>query len=121
MADIASGLGYLVLGGLFVWAGIDHFLRFDAVRGMLAGRGWPEPGPVLAVASLLQIVAGLGVALDVMRAAAALGLAGFTLAASLLLLDFWRLECEHRAAARSGLAVNMGLIGGLLVGFGDSL
>jgi len=115
-----SALGYLLLGGLFVWAGIDHFRRFDDVRSMLVGRGWPQAGALLTAASVFQIVAGLCLAVGVLRPLAALGLAGFTVAATLLLLDFWRFDGEQREAMRSGFVVNVGLFGGLLVAAGGS-
>jgi putative oxidoreductase len=121
MDDVAAGLGFLLLGGLFVWAGIDHFRRFAAIRSMLVGRGWPQAGALLTAASIYQIAAGLGLVLDVLRPLAALGLAGFTVAASLLLLNFWHFEGEEREALRSGFGVNVGLLGGLLVAFGASL
>jgi putative oxidoreductase len=121
MDDIAAGLGHLLLGGLFVWAGIDHFRRFAEVEAMLAARDWPRPALLLAAASLLQIVAGLGLALDVLRATAALLLAGFTLVATLTLLDFWRFQGEQRAGMRSGFLANLGVLGGLLIALGDSL
>ena len=66
MDDIARGLGYLLLGGLFVSAGFDHFRRFPAVEAMLAGRGWPAPRALLAAASAFQIVAGLCLVFDVL-------------------------------------------------------
>lgn len=121
MGDLATGLGYLLLGAPFVWAGIDHFRRFAAVRAMLVARRWPAPGALLAAASAFEIVAGLGLALGVARPPAALLLAGFTMAASLLLLDFWRFEGPEREAMRAGFSVNVGLVGGLLIAFGMSL
>jgi putative oxidoreductase len=121
MSDLAIGIGHLLLGGLFVWAGIDHFLRFREVEAMLVGRGWPRAGALLAAASAFQILAGLGLAVGVLRPWAALGLAAFTVAASLLLLDFWRFQGEQRGAMRSGFAVNVGLVGGLILAFGASI
>lgn len=120
MSDLAIVLGHLLLGGLFVFAGFDHFLRFEAVSGMLAQRGWTRPGPMLAVASVFQVV-GLGLALGVLRPWAALGLAAFTIAASLTLLDFWRFRGPQREGMRSGFLVNVGLLGGLILAFGESL
>lgn len=121
MSDLAIVLGHLLLGGLFVFAGFDHFLRFEAVSGMLAQRGWTRPRPMLAVASVFQVVAGLGLALGVLRPWAALGLAAFTVAASLTLLDFWRFQGQQREGMRSGFLVNVGLLGGLILAFGESL
>lgn len=121
MSELAIGLGYLVLGGLFVWAGFDHFFRFRAVEALLAQRRRRYPGALLAAASVLQVVAGLGLALGVLRPYAALALAVFTVAASLMLLDFWRFEGQQRESMRSAFAVNVGLLGGLVLAFGESL
>ena len=88
---------------------------------MLAERGWPAPAALLALASVFQVAAGLCLVFDVLRAAAALGLAGFTIAATVLLLDFWRFEGAERDGMRSGFAVNVAVLGGLLIAFGDSL
>ena len=103
-----------------MFAGFDHFTRFRAVEAMLAQRGWRYPAPMLAAASVLQIVAGLGLALGILRPWAALGLAAFTIAATLALLDFWRFQGPRREGMRSGFLVNIGLLGGLILAFGQS-
>ena len=55
MAEIAIGLGYLLLGELSgLGAGFDHFLRFAAVKAMLVERHWPAPGALLAIASIFR-------------------------------------------------------------------
>jgi putative oxidoreductase len=118
--QLAAALGFLLMGGLFIFGGIDHFTRFGAVRGMLVGRGWPFPGPLLAAASTFELAAGLGLAVGIMRPWAALGLAAFTVLASLTLLDFWRFEGPPREGMRSGFLVNVGLLGGLLLAFAVS-
>ena len=58
---------------------------------------------------------GLGLAFGLLRPWAALGLAGFTVMASLTLLDFWRATGPERAAKRGQFLVNAGLLGGLLL------
>ncbi|QYZ69998.1 DoxX family protein [Neotabrizicola shimadae] len=117
----AAALGYFLLGGIFVFAGIDHFRSFQAVRGMVAGRGWPLPGPLLASVSTFQIVAGLCLVLGPLRPWAALGLAAFTVAASLSFLDFWRTKTPDRTWMRSEFTINVGLVGGLILAFAASL
>lgn len=125
MPETAQGfvawLGYMLMGGLFVFGGIDHFRRFAGVRAMLTGRGWPFAGAFLAAASVVEIVAGLGLIVGIARPWAALALAAFTVAASLLLLDFWRSAGPEREGKRSGFVVNVGLVGGLLLAFAVSL
>lgn len=110
-----TAIGCLLVGGLFVFAGIDHFRRFAAVEAMLAARRWPRPGLWLAAASAFQIGAGLCVILGVARTQAALGLAVFVVAASATLLDYWRFEGAQREGMRSGFVANWGVLGGLLL------
>lgn len=120
-APAAASVGYLLMGGLFVFGGIDHALRFGAVRAMLAKRGWPMPTFFLAAASVLEFVAGLGLVLGIARPWSALALAAFTVVASVLLLDFWRFSGPEREGMRSGFLVNVGLLGGLLLAFAVTL
>lgn len=42
-----------------------------------------------------------------------MGLAAFTVAASLYFLDFWRFKGPEREGMRSGFLVNVGLVGSL--------
>ncbi len=121
MNDIASGLGFLLLGGVFVAAGIDHALRFGAVKAMLADKGWPAPGAVLVAASVFEAVCGLGLVLGILRPWAALGFAGFTIAATLLVLDFWRFEGPPRDGLRSAFMINFAVLGGLLLALGQGV
>lgn len=114
MPDLTA-LGCLLVGGLFVFAGVDHFRRFAAVEAMLAARRWPRPGLWLAAASAFEIVAGLCVVLGVLRTPAALGLAAFVVVASVMLLDYWRFQGPEREGMRSGFMTNWGVLGGLLL------
>lgn len=115
---LAILVGCFLMGGIFVQAGIDHFRRFDAVKGMLRSRNWPFPGAMLALASAFQIAAGLGLAFGVQRPLAALGLAVFTVVASVTLVDFWRHTGAERESLRAIFLVNCGLTGGLVLAAG---
>ena len=91
------GVMYLVgvcfaflLGGVFVWAGADHFRRFAEVSAKLQERGFIAPRLMLAAGSLVEIAAGLCLAVGFHVAWAAAALIVFTIAASATLLDFWR-------------------------------
>jgi putative oxidoreductase len=115
-----AAFGFLLMGGLFAFSGLDHFMRFGAVRGMLVQRGWPMAGVLLATASVFELAAGLGLALGLARAWAALALAAFTVVATVLLLDLWRFAGPEREGMRAGFLVNVGLVGGRLLAFTSS-
>jgi putative oxidoreductase len=108
-------LGYVLLGGIFVWAGIEHFLKFKAVSEGMTARGLPAAPLLLAAGSVVEFAAGLCLVLGFYRSIAAAVLAAFTVSATLMLVDFWRSEGPEREALRSIFTLNMAVIGGLLL------
>jgi putative oxidoreductase len=115
MIELARHLGFLLLGGLFVWAAGVHFLTFKDVSSMMAGRGFPAPALLLAAGSVVELVGGLCLILGFGRPYAAAALAVFTIAASAMLLDFWRYSGIERLNLRSAFTANLAIIGGLLL------
>ena len=73
--------------------------------------GWPKAG------RRSRSRGGLGLALGFLRPWAS----AFTIAATLMLLDFWRFQDPQREGMRSDFLVNSGLLGGLILAFGQSL
>jgi putative oxidoreductase len=115
MITLIHNLGFVLLGGVFVWAGVEHFLKFKTIAAQLAERHFPMPAPLLAAGSMVEIVAGLCLATGVARAYAALALAAFTIVASVLALDFWRYCGPERQGLRSAFIINIAVVGGLIL------
>jgi putative oxidoreductase len=115
-ADIMVALGRVLLGGLFVAGGIRHFFITDAVVPMIAARGLPMPKAVLYVGSIFQTAAGALLMFGLFVMPVAMGLIVFTLAASVMLLNFWEME---KGPARTSIInvwlSNIAIIGGLLI------
>ena len=114
-------LGRLLLGGLFVVAGIRHFFIFGAVQQSIAARGVPFARLVLIAGSAFELLTGTLLIVDVAVAYAALGLAVFTIAASVMLLNFWAMEGSARESAINAWQSNLAIVGGLLVASAHSL
>ncbi|MER9235131.1 DoxX family protein [Mesorhizobium sp. M0622] len=114
-------LGLVLLGGVFIWAGAGHFLRFRAIAASLAERGFPAPKPLLAAGSVLEIGAGFCLATDVGDPYPAAALAVFTIAASFMALNFWRYSGDERETLRTGFTINVAVLGGLIVAATSSL
>jgi putative oxidoreductase len=114
-------LGRVLLGGFFVAAGIRHFFITPSVRAALAARGAPAPMLLLMTGTIFQIGAGLLLMAGILVRPAALGLVAFTIAASVLLLNFWSLQGAAREAAMNGWKSNLAIIGGLLVAAADGV
>lgn len=112
---MAESLGFILLGGVFVWAGVEHFWNFRTVTGYLTDKGFPAAALLLALGSIVEIVAGLCLAIGVMRPYAAVALILFTIAASLMALNFWRYTGAERQGLRSSFIINFAVVGGLIL------
>lgn len=115
LQEVLWPLGRLLLGGLFVYGGIQHFFIIGGLSQAIAARGVPFPKSVLIIGSAFQTVAGALLIVGVAVPYAAIGLVIFTLAASVMLLNFWSMEGPARQAAAQNWELNAAIIGGLLV------
>jgi putative oxidoreductase len=108
-------LGRLLLGGLFVFAGIRHMFLIPVLTQVIAARGVPFPRAVLLAGSAFQFIAGLLVIFGLFLPIASFGLVLFTLAASVMLLNFWDMEGQPRQNTINVWLSNMAIIGGLMI------
>lgn len=107
--------GRVLLGGLFVYAGVSHFFLIPPLTQAIAARGVPAPRLVLIAGSIFQIVMGGPLMLGMFVPIAVPGLIAFTVAASFMLVNFWDRTGPERALLRSIFLTNFGIIGGLLI------
>jgi putative oxidoreductase len=114
-ADHIFLIGRILLGGMFVVAGLRHLMIVPELTLAVAARGVPFPRAVLLAGTGFQIVAGLALVLGFCVTWAALGLILFTVVASVLLVNFWDKDGEERIALANALQTNIGLIGGLMI------
>ncbi|MDX8454442.1 DoxX family protein [Mesorhizobium sp. VK9D] len=113
--QMIQALGALLIGGVFVFAGIEHFVKFAAMRDYLAARKFPAPALMLAAGSAVEVAAGLLLAIGIARPIAAGALVIFTLTTNLVLLRFWASEEPERQVLRNAFLINIAVIGGLLL------
>jgi putative oxidoreductase len=114
-ADLIVLAGRILLGGVFVVAGLRHLMIVPVLAVAVAARGVPFPRAVLLAGTAFQIGAGLALVLGFLTSWAALGLILFTIVASVLLVNFWDKEGEERIALTNAFQTNIGLIGGLMI------
>jgi putative oxidoreductase len=117
---VLSIMGRLLLGGLFVYGGIHHLFNISGLTHAIAARGMPAAKTVLLFGTGLQTIAGLALILDVYTYWAAWSLIVFTIAASILLVNFWDMEGEAREGAVRAWWSNSAIIGGLLIAAASS-
>ena len=107
-------VGRFLLGGIFVFGGTRHLFILPPIAQAMAQRGVPAPRLVLLSGTVFQIAAGLLLMLGIVVPIAALGLVVFTIAASVMLLNFWSMEGPAREGALNGWVSNLGVVGGLV-------
>ena len=112
---VFASVGYALLGLFYVAGGIHHFVSFSFFAQILVKRSIPLPKLMLALGSLFQITAGLLLAMQIFRHAAAIGLAMFTVTSSAMLLDFWHMSGPERQAVIRSWQSNLALTGALMV------
>jgi putative oxidoreductase len=115
LAHVIEVAGRVLLGGLYPLSGWGNIRTFAGTAGGMAKRGVPAARPLLAASIIFRIVVGLLLMLGIARTISAFALILFTLAASVMMLDFWRMEGRDRAAAVNSWRSNIAIIGGLLL------
>ena len=121
IVPLLLALGRVLLGGLFVVGGIHHFFIIPQLTEVMAARGVPFPRAVLIAGSIFQAAAGALLMLGYFVPAVAFGLVVFTVAASVMLVNFWDQEGPARQTARNVFQSNLAIIGGLLVAAAEAM
>jgi putative oxidoreductase len=108
-------IGRVLLALMFVGAGISKIGGFDGTVGYIASKGLPLPS-LLAVATIaLEVVGGLALIVGWQIRWAALALALFTLAASVIFHNFWALPADQQMMQQLMFMKNLSVAGGMLV------
>jgi len=107
--------GRMMVGVLYLWAGIDKVQGWDgALREVVAG-GLPAPVLALALTVLLQVAAGAAIIAGRLLRPACWALAGFTALATVLYHGFWHAAGAARHAELITFMEHVCIVGGLLV------
>jgi putative oxidoreductase len=108
-------IGRVLLALMFVMAGISKIAGFEGTVGFIASKGLPLPS-LLAVATIVvEVLGGLALIVGWQTRWAALALALFTLAASVIFHNFWALPAEQQMVQQLMFMKNLSVAGGMLV------
>ena len=114
-ADHIFLAGRILLGGMFVVAGLRHLMIVPVLTLAVEARGLPVPRALVLIGTGFQIAAGLSFMYGLFIAWTALALILFTIVASVMLVNFWDKDGEERIALTNAFQTNIGLIGGLMI------
>jgi len=110
-------VGRILLALMFVLAGFSKFGNLDGTAGYIASKGLPMGSALAFLTAVVEVVAGLALMVGFQTRWAALVLALFTLAASLIFHNFWALPADQQMMQQLMFMKNLSVAGGLLMVF----
>jgi uncharacterized membrane protein YphA (DoxX/SURF4 family) len=108
-------LGRLLLGGFFVYNGINHFKQTQTMAGFAAAKGVPMPEIAIKATGTMMLLGGSMLALGIKPKYGSLLIAGFLAGVSPVMHNFWAAEDPtQRTNDEINFAKNMALLGAAL-------
>jgi putative oxidoreductase len=108
-------VGRVLLALMFVIAGVGKIAGFAGTVAYMQSAGLPAAAPLAVLVVLLEVGAGLALMLGYRTRPAALALAVFTLAASLVFHAFWAAPAAQAMVQNLFFMKNLSVAGGLLL------
>ncbi|MDJ0388744.1 DoxX family protein [Roseomonas sp. E05] len=109
-------LALLLLCAAYLQGGLNKLLDFEGTLAEMRLFGLAPEMLVASVVILLELGASAMILAGRLRWLGALGLAAFTLLASLLALRFWEMPLgQERVMATNGFFEHLGLVGGFIL------
>lgn len=109
-----SLIGRLLLGLLFLPAGIGKITGFAGTVGYISSVGLPMPEVLAAGAAAVETLGGLALILGFQARYAALALAVFTFFAAIFFHNYWAMPAAQQMMQQIMFFKNIAIIGGLL-------
>lgn len=109
---VIYGLGRAIVGGFFLYNGINHFANVEGMKGYAAAKGFRDPDMSVKASGALLTLAGASLLLGVKPRLGAIGALGFLATASLFFHDYWNVQDpQQRQMELIQFSKNMALAG----------
>ncbi len=119
MSPIASNslnfIGRVGLVALFLPAGWSKLTGFGATVGYIESVGLPLATLAALIAIFIEVVGGIAILVGYFTRVSALGLALFTLVASVLFHPYWAVAADQAFVQQLLFMKNIAIVGGLLL------
>jgi putative oxidoreductase len=107
-------LARLALGAIFVQSGFGKLTDLAGFTAGLEGMGVPLAAVLAPLGAVVEFFGGLALVLGAWTRPAAILVAGFTVAATLIAHRFWAVPAEQQAMQTIQFMKNLAIVGGLL-------
>ena len=108
-------IGRALLGGFFLYNGINHFQQLDGMAQYAKAKGVPAPKAAVAASGALLLVGGASLITGIKPKLGTAAIMGFLLGVSPAIHDFWKQEDpQQRQNEMIHFSKNMALLGATL-------
>ena len=114
---VSALLGRVLLGLMFLLAGLSKFGGLEGTAGYIASKGLPMAQLLAIATAVLEVGAALMLIVGWQARWAALALAAFTVLATFLFHNYWTLPADQQMMQQLMFMKNLSIIGGLLLVF----
>lgn len=108
-------IGRALLSLLFIVAGLSKIVNLEGTEAYIGSVGLPLASVLTILTIVVELGAGLALLLGYFTRSAALVLALFTIAASVLFHAFWAVPVDQQFVTQLLFFKNIAIVGGLLV------
>lgn len=113
--NFAAFVGRLVVGGFYLYYGINNLVDFAGMSGYAAFKGVPMPGLAVITGALLLLIGGLSLITGYRPTVGIAALVLFLLPVTMLMHNFWTITDPQMHVIEQGLWMrNMALAGASL-------
>ncbi len=112
---IAFLIGRLLVGGMYLGAGMANLAELDGKVGYAASKGLVQPQLFVPLASLLLVLAGISIVTGLLPRLGASAVVLFLTPVTLIMHNFWAFEGMQRMSEMHSFMGNLGLIGSALM------
>jgi putative oxidoreductase len=114
LASTLLDLGRVLVGGVFLFAGLRNARNVPLLTSLMKARGVPFARPALFAGIATEIIGGAALLAAVFVPFAVAALVLFVLLATPMFHNFWSQQGLERATALNGFVANVAITGGLL-------
>ncbi len=109
-------IGRIILGGFFIYSGINHFVGFGMMTQYAKMKGVPFPSVAQALTGLMLLFGGISIVLGIYPLVGILLLVAFLIPVTLMMHNFWSIkDPQLRMADKANFLKNMALVGAILM------
>jgi putative oxidoreductase len=112
---IAFLIGRLLVGGVYLWAGIDNLVDLNGKVGYAASKGMPNAEIFVLMASLLLLVAGFSILAGYRPNVGVIALVLFLIPVTFIMHNFWALQGLESTIELHNFQGNVALLGSGLI------